>query len=165
MAVEIIEIISYAAGQSSLRGWPGERYIRAINSPGEFTISFKSVTQKRVDCFVIILTTTYAINYEEISISGTLGPEGPVDTPIENVLREWSTSLWSEDFQFEFIKGENLHNAMMEQLPVIQEAVDGYLKEERIIERASGPDGDAGVLSLMNRDLIKTLDPSWNPSE
>lgn len=164
MAIEIIEIISYAAGQSSLRGWPGERYIQAINYPGEFRISIKSVTQKRTNCFVIILTAAYITDYEEISISGTLGPEGPVDTPIINVLREWSTTLWSEDFQFEFIKGENLHNAMMEQLPIIQEAVDGYLKEEKIKEAVSGPTGDSGVLSLMNRDLIKILDPSWNPS-
>ena len=164
MAVEIIEIISYAPGQSSLRGLPGERYIQATNYPGSFTITFKSVTRKRIGCFVIVLTAAHATNYEEILISGGLGPAGPINVEV-NVLREWTTTLWSEDFSNEFIKGESLNDFMMDQLPTIQDAVDGYLQERRIEERASGPDVDSGVLMIINMNLVTTLDPDWNPSE
>jgi len=161
----IIEIISYAAGEMNLRGWPGERWIESIDDQEGFAITFKSVTEKRTDCFVIILTAAYRIYYREVMLWGTMGPHNKPTFVEENVVREWSTTLWTEDFQFDFIKGENLHNAMMGQLAMIQEAVDGYLKEGRIEERASGPNGDSGVLKLMNRDLVKTLDPDWNPSE
>ena len=151
----VLEIITNVDGDALIH--VGDRWIESYGDAENLVVTINSVDETRTDCFTIVLraTLTHDVAKQEIIlVGGGASPE-------RSILRDWtdSTTLWTQDFSFKHIKGENLHNNFMAQLTVIQAAFDGYLKEQRIEERG------AGALATINSSLVQVLDAGWNPSE
>jgi hypothetical protein len=124
----------------------------AEGSPSYATeVTIHNVSENTTDCFTITLRITYTETqyYKKY----TAYAPGPVD--VEYIDKYESTVLFTEDIDFKFIAGENLHDAIMAQEATLQAALDGYMKEQRIIEAGQG-----AILSMHITPLT-----GWNPSE
>jgi len=120
-------------------------------SPSYVTeVTVHNVVEKATDCFRITLRITYTESqYYKKYIS-----YAPPPAEVQYLDKTESTVIFTEDIDFTFIHGENLHTKILEQEATLQAALDGYFKEEQIKASSVGP------INTMN---ITTL-TGWNPS-
>lgn len=127
----------------------------AEGSPSYVTeVTLHNVVEKTTDCFRITLRITYTeYQYYRKYILYVPASAGNPEQ-VDYTDKTEATVLFTEDVDFTFIHGENLHNIILEQESTLQAALDGYFKEEQI--KVSG----VGAVNTMN---ITTL-TGWNPS-
>lgn len=119
----------------------------------EIAVATQTVLEKTTDCFNVTLRLTYTETQRYQKYTRIYFDEVGVENA-EYINKEEDTILFTKDFDFKFITGENLHNKIMEQQSTIQAAMDGYFKQEQI------KTSSAGALNSLNITELK----NWNPS-
>jgi hypothetical protein len=118
-------------------------------------VEIYDVLEKTTDCFRVTLRITYTESQYYKKYTLYVPPSEGNPAQVEYTDKTEDTVLFTEDVDFTFIAGENLHEKIMEQESVLQAALDGYFKEETIKDRGQG---------AINSMHITTL-TGWNPSE
>jgi len=117
-------------------------------------VTIHNVVEKTTDCFRITLRITYTESqyYKKYTLYVPASEGNP--EIVEYTDKTESTVIFTEDIDFTFIHGENLHDAILAQEATLQAALDGYFKEEQIKVSSQG---------AINTMIITTL-TGWNPS-